>query len=229
MKRISERGLPVLVCPQPEAQLAALGAQWLLPRSKRHPESGLWVAIWASAGLAAVRALAGDCEGNVEGDWFYGYCGGYQASFCMRTGDEGRKGDTQLVKCDSDTPIPDYDGPMPRSAIVGVAWLAGSAPVGDSTSFSTGLVEGETPPFADDPVLVVHSGQEAVLDWPGGPNQVVSDQLGYSNLAEAKWAWILRYARLLDEPAHVVRPRGGGSWIWEPPADLVLPTRAGMP
>lgn len=228
MTSIPGRSLPVLVCAQPEAQLAALGAQWLLPRPRPAPLNNQWVAIWASTGLSRIFELAGDCEGNHEGDWFYGYVGAYQASCCLRTGDEGRKGDTQLVKADTEAPGPEYDGPMPRGAIVGVAWLVGSAPVGGQYDFSTGLIEGKCPAFDEDPVLVIHDDRAAVLDWPHGPNQIVSDQLAYTSMANSRWVWILRDARLLDQPVYQVRPRGRKLWIWEPPADLLLPVMKDM-
>jgi len=225
---IPERGIPVISCAQPEAQLAAIGAQWLLPRRRPAPFSGRWVAIWASTGLTRIWALPGDCEGNYEGSWFYGYIGPYQASYCVHTGDEGRRGDTSLAKIDDHDPAPEYDGSMPRSAVVGVAWLQGSAPVGGPNDFSTGLVEGEQPDWGDDPVLVIYDDKQAILDWPHAHNQIVSDQLSYANFDDTRWVWILQHARLLDSPFVLRRPAGNQPWIWEPPADLILPTMVAM-
>lgn len=81
---------------QPWASLIALGVKTIETRSWSTDYRGP-LAIHAAATPAGILGLPGDCEGNQEGQWAYGYLGDYQASYCRQTGPEGRRGDTELM------------------------------------------------------------------------------------------------------------------------------------
>ena len=82
------------------------------------------------------------------------------------------------------------------SAIVATCTLVDCAPIGGPTDFSTGLVEGEPPAFADRAVVVRHPAlgpcdESLVLDDPGKGPRDISDQLPYGNFRPGHWALFL--------------------------------------
>lgn len=198
--------MKALTVRQPWASLIACGAKTIETRSWRTSYRG-WLAIHAGKTIDGIRTLPGDCEGSVEGDWRYGYVGDYQASFCFRSGDEGRRGDAEMVKTDGASSAPDFEGTLPLGAIVATARLVDCLPIVEYDS--------DDPRPVPDPPLVQRDGHHVWLDT-SGPNTWeydgvnISDQLPYGDFQPGRWAWLLEDVQPTTERC---------PWCWGSMAD----------
>lgn len=194
---------------QPWASLIAIGAKTIETRSWSTAYRGP-LAIHAGATLAGIAGLPGDCEGNEEGGWRYGYVGAYQASYCHRSIDgEGTRGETWMVKFDASDPDPDFDGQLPLGAVVATCELVDCAPIGGPMEFRTGIFEGDGPGRH----VVIHDQIRGrlMLDDPNGRVTDISDQLPYGDFMLGRWAWLLADIRPLAEPV----PCRGRQGLWD--------------
>jgi hypothetical protein len=175
-----------LTVRQPWASLIACGAKTIETRSWRTSYRGP-IAIHAGKTIDGIRTLPGDCEGSVEGDWRYGYIGDYQASFCFRSGDEGRRGNAEMVKTDGASSAPDFEGTLPLGAIVATARLVDCLPIIDD---GPALAPYLNPALATLRLIDAHDG--------GTPIDI-ADQLPYGDFTPGRWAWLLEDAQPTTE------------------------------
>ncbi len=104
---------------------------------------------------------------------------------------------------------------LPLGAVVATCTLTDVIPIGDEHSFSTGIVEGEPCPTADQDVIVYHKLDDSlVLDRWNKLNVGISQELPFGDYRPGRWAWLLEDIRPLDEP---IPARGHqGLWEWKP-------------
>lgn len=208
--------MKALTVHQPWAQLIAIGVKRIETRSRRAPVAliGERIAIHAGVSIGGILALPGDCDGNYEDGWRYGYVGDWQASVCVRTGDTGRRGDGDLV---------DLDGvvvPLAFGAVVCTARLVACAPIGGPYSFRTSNWDGNPQELQDEWVIVHHPPlsdwlpESLILCPPDKDGSDITDQLPLGDFTPGRWGWMLDDVEPVNPPA----PARGqqGLWDWTP-------------
>lgn len=207
--------MKVLSLHQPWASLVAWGIKTIETRSWQTSYRGPLL-IHAAKTTAGIDSLPGDCEGKTEAGWTYGYIGPYQAAYCHRTSDEGRRGDAHLHGGELDIDLP-------LGKIIAIANLVDCAPIGGPEEFRTGLVDGDEGDYPGRHVLAVHHRHFAhddgdhpvlILDTPEGHTIDVTDQWPYGNFDHGRWAWVLE--NIMTYGPYDARGRQG-LWEWEAP------------
>lgn len=198
---------------QPWASLVAIGAKTIETRSWPAPASavGERIAIHAAATTRGFHELPGDCEGTMEAGWRYGYLGNYQAAVCLRSSDEGRRGEAFIH--DLSPTGPAEPTPIPLGAVVATARLAACIPMEDLDA-PLEEVEGtidhgrvlyirpRVDPF--DFAIDARRHEHPPIDIDR------SDQLPFGEFAQGRWAWLLEDVVSLPAPI----PARGGQRIW---------------
>lgn len=219
--------MKVLTLHQPWASLVALGVKTIETRSWSTSYRGP-LAIHAGASFRGIDDEL-ECE---EAGWRAAQIGGYQASYCYRTSDEGVRGQTMLVATpgavvEPSVPIAIEDeySVMPVGAIVATCTLVDVVPIGGPSSFRTGLFDGDEGDLPGRPVVVHHPayaglppvhGECLVLDDDGRQTDI-TDQLPYGDFTPGRFAWLLADVEPVDPPV----PFKGGQGLtktWEPVA-----------
>ena len=199
--------MKALTVRQPWASLIVHGPKHIETRSKPTKIRGR-IGIIAGKSPAGIRGLPGDCEGNTEGDWQYGYLGPYQAGYCYRSADEGDRGDTFLALADGMSPViwdpKDIYEAMPLGALIGTVELYDCVPIWD------GLTEMED--YEDVGFRIVAEPPYGAWMYAGPDDRVgtdVANQIPYGDFATGRWAWLLRDPQPLAEP---IPMRGAQHW-----------------
>ena len=171
---------------QPWASLVALGAKTIETRSWNAPAS----AIGGQLLIHAAKRKPGTMRLD---DWWCEPTWGTECGLLNEAGEPHR---------------------LPLGAVVGSAVLADCVPIGGPMSFSTGIVEGETPDTAGMDVIVHHPsygnfmGESLVLDrWHGGVEDI-TDQLPFGEFSPGFYAWLLEDVKPTTERC----PRCWGAW-----------------
>lgn len=175
--------MKALTIRQPWASLIALGVKTIETRSWRAPQALIGQTIAIHAGKSW-RGLTDEPTGS-EGGWLYVEIDGvYQAGICVRTSDEGTRGDTFLTKADGSSPLPAVpNDALPLGAIVATATLADCVPI-------MWWLDNAHP---HDLAHISVDGQNANY-WRWGTEgdaECVTDQLPYGDFAPGRWAWLL--------------------------------------
>jgi hypothetical protein len=133
------------------------------------------------ASTAAPDGITG--PGLTEGGWSYNYFGPdgeYQACWCFRTSDEGRRGMTMLTGPGID--VSDEGSVMPFGVLLGTVRVVDAYPMIDAELGWQG--DGDTPHQA---VLVDRWKDTLTLVTPGGERDI-TDQLEYGDWTPGRWA-----------------------------------------
>jgi hypothetical protein len=160
--------------------------------------------IRGTIGIIAAQSVEGfyaDVE-CFESGWVATMVGAYQATYCYRTSDEGRKGDTLMVKENGGDPAPDYDGPTPLGALIGTVDLYDCVPIIDGDECRAAA----TAPY---PSHVCDGWERLQLIFGADDWQDVSDQRPYGDFTPGRWAWLTRNPVLFDES---IPMRGAQHW-----------------
>ena len=145
--------------------------------------------------------------------------GVYQAGVCLRTSDEGARGDTFMVKGDGSSAAPDVpNDAMPLGAVVAIATLADCLPManhmdlGDTERIVVGYDTLDHCIPADEDQSAAHGSGFA----PEGAFLIrdITDQLPYGHFAVGRWGWMLTDIDQLDEPIRATGKQG--VWEWTP-------------
>ena len=192
---------------QPWASLIAIGAKSIETRSWPAPRAliGDRIAIHAAKTTTGFDQLPGDCEGTTEGGWRYGYIGDFQAGYCCRSSDEGRRGDAYLHRLDPEDEAWVNPLDIPLGAVVATARLLACVPM----VWRDDWPDART--WQDVPALEVHASGLALWPVEGVTNRSdVTDQLPYGDFGPGRWAWLLADVERLVDPI----PACGGQRVW---------------
>lgn len=170
---------------QPWASLVALGVKTIETRSWSTSYRGP-LAIHAAKTTRGIDDLPGDCEGNEERGWRYGYIGDFQASYCFRTSDEGTRGETQLVDLRPGEGAPIR--PAPLGAVVATCRLIEVVPTSD--------------------IREVFSLRKAERRSDVGRRWDVTPQLSYGDYSPGRYAWLLADIKAVDPPVPATGRQG---------------------
>lgn len=197
--------MPALTLHQPWASLVALGVKTIETRAWSTLYRGP-LAIHAASTSKGFQSLPGDCEGNTEGGWVYGYVGDFQAAYCYRSSDEGTRGDSYLHRLEGPGATPD-PGPCPLGAVVAVCQLVDVVPM-----------IGPADPAPDGRFLYVDPD---FVQLHGGPDDSApaydESQVPYGHFAPGRFAWLLGDVEQFEEP---IPARGAQRlWRWRPPRE----------
>lgn len=201
---------------QPWATLIAIGAKTIETRSWSTNHRGP-LAIHAAKTTAGFYTLPGDCEGTDEGGWRYGYIGNFQAGYCYRTTDEGKRGDTFLVRLEG-APL---EMSLPLGAVVATANLVDCVPIlagdrcdrADQARLPYPRIETRADDglFPDGWIDLYHPTHGAAIDPDDGLS--IPEQAPYGDFTPGRYAWLLDDIEPLPEP---IPARGAqGLWEWE--------------
>lgn len=102
-------------------------------------------------------------------------------------------------------------GTLHHGHAVGVGWLAGCAHIGGSTSFRTGLFDGDEGDHPGEPVIVLHEGVNwgplgadpptLILDWPShGGTRDVTNEIAWGGYGPGRRGWLFDRLEPLAEP-----------------------------
>lgn len=187
---------------QPWASLVPAGAKPVETRSWSTSYRGP-LAIHAAKTTDGFDELPGDCEGDTEAGWRYGYIGDFQAGYCFRSSDEGTRGEAFLQ--DLISGAVDESTSIPLGAVVATCNLVAVVPTEsirwfddkwgpDSTRFGWRLLE-------------------VIRDEP--PTAFVCESVRpYGDFGPNRYAWLLDDIEAVAEP---VPARGRqGLWEWTP-------------
>jgi activating signal cointegrator 1 len=195
---------------QPWATLVALGEKRIETRSRPMKYRGP-LAIHAALTTKGFDLLTGDCDGKQEGDWRYGYIGDWQASYCFRTGDEGTRGDAEMVNLEDGGHVA-----LPLGAVVAKANMTECLHI---TAWNpTPMMLGETLPRWAARLLDV-PGEMLVRDYldvprvpPGDPEaEDLTDEIPYGDFTPGRYGYLLADIEALPEPV----PAKGKQGLWE--------------
>lgn len=187
---------------QPWASLMAVGLKYIETRGQRTNVRGR-VAIHAAATTKGMELLPGDCEGNREGDWRYGYIGDWQVTWCVKTGDEGQRGDTLMVNLSDG-----QEFSFPFGAVVATGNLVDCIPITASATDGTPTISRHDGPDYPRPVLWQDDGRAC---WP------ITDQLPFGDFTPGRWAWIFEDIAALPEPIPARGRQGWWDWVYPRP------------
>lgn len=182
---------------EPWATLFALGI--------KGPETRSWstnyrgpMAIAAAKTMRGIDELPGDCEGKTEAGWRYGYLGEFQAGWCYRTSDEGRRGSTFLVRLSR--PEDAFEVELAPGMLVATAALVDCVPT-ERIAWDEGAdADAERPWMAllGDAVVVLPATFRAYGDYSPG-----------------RFAWL--FAEVRPAPKGIAVRGRQGLWEWEWP------------
>lgn len=178
---------------QPWASLVAIGAKTIETRSWSTSYRGP-LAIHAAKTSRGFYELPGDCEGNEEAGWRYGFIGDFQAGYCHRSSDEGTRGDTFLVDLEPSHPTLEIQPPL--GAVVATATLVEVLPV----------------------EAIIWTPEDGIAGrrWGLGDGCAAVDERErpYGDYSPGRFAWLLNDIEPLAEPA----PARGAQqlWTWAP-------------
>lgn len=194
--------MKVLTLHQPWATLIAIGAKWIETRPARTHVRGR-VAIHAAATTASIDLLPGDCEGNMEEGWRYGYLGDFQVGYRSA----GGRRDTFISGLERP-----FDGELPLGAIVATADLFDCVPIYDLERSRAAVLAHADHVWADHVSLAIYRWLDVHGSWSHH-----GDQRPYGDFTDGRWAWLLRDVIPLEQP---IPFRGGQGWsrFWEPSA-----------
>jgi hypothetical protein len=202
--------MPAVSLWQPWASLIAVGAKTIETRSWPAPKGliGQRIAIHAAKTTKGFDTLPGDCEGNAEGGWRYGYIGDFQAAYCFRSG-EGTRGDAYIHRLEPPELAEVNPIDIPLGAVVATARLDACLPM----VWRDDWPDART--WQDGPAVEVHASGLQLWPEQGVTDRArdVTDQLEYGDFAAGRWAWLLSGIEALDEstPAKGMQ----GIWQWE--------------
>lgn len=181
---------------QPWASLIAHGAKTIETRGWATHYRGP-LAIHAAKTTKGIDELPGDCEGKTEGGWVYGYVGNYQAAYCRKTSDEGRRGDAELVSLTDGGPLGLQAVDLPLGAVVATCRLVACVPT--ERVYFDGQPGSKWIMVESPGRLSVHSQED---------NRPLGDFSG------GRYAWLLANIEPLPEPIPATGHQG--LWEWTP-------------
>lgn len=172
---------------QPWASLVPAGAKPVETRSWSTSYRGP-LAIHAAKTTDGFDELPGDCEGDTEAGWRYGYIGDFQAAYCYQTSDEGKRGDAFLHDLSDNGPS--EPSMVPLGAVVATCTLTDVVPIEKYGTLS------DARHVTDCPTEVI-SNQGAGL-WLFGIDRDgqrivhrVEDERPYGDFTPGRYAWLL--------------------------------------
>lgn len=197
---------------QPWATLIAIGAKQWETRGWRTAYRGP-LAICSTVNLPGVLGLRSSGESWSEIEF-----GCYRVRQVVYRGRGGRRLRTDTMLFDL---CNEQRWPLPLGVVLAVAELVDCCPIGGTHSFSTGLVEGETPETAGQDVIVNHGHLvdeghgRLVLDRWQGPSDVLDDQLPFGDWGDGRYGWRLENVRPVDPV-----PVKGRQGLWNLPEEI---------
>lgn len=186
-----------IVLQAPWAPAVALGIKgWetrgYQPRTTLQPGDDL--AIVCGLSPQAVWDLPGDCEGKTEAGHVYGYVtNDHQAGYCIRTSDEGTRGDVFLSGPGTDEPS--Y---FTAGTVLAVVTYAGALPISaspDDIAPRIWLNEWANTLFHVGPGTPSDAGT-----YETRPVTEITEQLPWGEFTHGRWAWELTNVRRLTDP-----------------------------
>ncbi len=197
--------MKALTVRQPWASLIVHGPKWIETRTRRTNVRG-------RIGIIAGKSTAGIVgpDAVYEGGWSASEFGPYQAGVCIRSSDEGRRGDSFLCLADGTHKGWDPgDFVLPFGAQIGTVELYDCVPIVACKSDGGRPTPEQLINYGDRLRVVRRMAPPGVgFASSGYAVDICDEQLPYGDFTPGRWAWLLRD----PQPCDPVPMRGALGW-----------------